>query len=288
VPPGAAHPSVTPDLSRYRPLQHSDLPGRTLRILTYNVHRWLGTDRQISPQRIAEVIASCNPDIVALQEVRVGRVRAGEVDQAATVASFLGMDLHFQPTIRILGEQYGIAVLTRHASRLIRSERLPTQSTRPSFEKRSALWVAVEVEGRTIQVVNAHLSLRSGERRTQAAALVGPDWMGHPDCADPAVLLGDFNAPPYSRSYRLIANRLRDAQLSNSFGEPQPTFHTRAPVLRLDHVFVTRSIDVIDAGPVRNPLTRVASDHFPLLAELRVREPSKATPSGQVRAGELL
>ena len=85
-------------------MKHSDKHGRTLRILTYNVHRWLGTDRQISPHRIAEVIASCNPDIVALQEVRVGRVRSGEVDQAAAVAARLGMDLHFQPTIRILGE----------------------------------------------------------------------------------------------------------------------------------------------------------------------------------------
>lgn len=267
-------------------MKHSDNPGQTLRILTYNVHRWLGTDRQISPTRIAEVIASCQPDIVALQEVRVGRVRAGEVDQAATVASALGMDLHFQPTIRILGEQYGIAVLARHSSRIVKAGRLPTQSARPSFEKRSALWVAVEINGQTIQVVNAHLSLRSGERRTQAAALVGRDWIGHPDCAEPAVLLGDFNAPPLSRSYRMIADRLQDAQLSNSFGEPQPTFHTRAPVLRLDHVFVTKSIEVIDAGPVRTPLARVASDHFPLLAQLRVRKHPKAAE--QTREAELV
>jgi endonuclease/exonuclease/phosphatase family metal-dependent hydrolase len=120
-------------------------------------------------------------------------------------------------------------------------------------------------------VVNAHLSLRSGERRTQAAALLGPDWIGHPDCADPAVLLGDFNAPPYSRSYRLLSDQMRDAQVLNPAGEPQPTFHTRAPVLRLDHVFVTKSVEVVAAAPVRNTLTRVASDHFPLLAELRVR-----------------
>lgn len=269
-------------------MKHSDKQGQTLRILTYNVHRWLGTDRQISPNRVTDVIASCNPDIVALQEVRVGRVRPGEIDQAAGVATALGMDLHFQPTIRILGEQYGIAVLARHSSRIVRAERLPTQSTRPSFEKRSALWVEVDVDGEKIQVINAHLSLRSGERRTQAAALVGPEWIGHPDCSEPAVLLGDFNAPPYSRSYRMIANRMQDAQLSNSFGEPQPTFHTRAPVLRLDHVFVTKSLEVVDAGPVRNPLTRIASDHFPLLAELRVRKRSGAAADGQAKAGELL
>lgn len=258
-------------------MKHSDQHGRPFRILTYNVHRWLGTDRKISPTRIAEVIASCEPDIVALQEVRVGRTKPGEIDQAATVAEALGMDLHFQPTIRILGEQYGIAVLTKHPAYLVKSGRLPTQSTKPSFEKRSALWVCTEIDGQKVHVVNAHLSLRSGERRAQASALVGSDWIGHPDCADPAILLGDFNAPPYSRSYRMIASQMRDAQLSNSSGEPQPTFHTRAPVLRLDHVFVTPSIEVVNAAPVRNMLTRVASDHFPLLAELRVRSLSRAS-----------
>lgn len=267
-------------------MKHSDHKGRTFRILTYNVHRWLGTDRKVSPTRIAEVIASCEPDIVALQEVRVGRVQAGEIDQAADVAASLGMDLHFQPTIRILGEQYGIAILTRHSARLVKSGRLPTQSSRPSFEKRSALWVSTEIDGHRVNVINAHLSLRSGERRAQAAALVGPDWIGHPDCSDPAVLLGDFNAPPYSRSYRMIADRLRDAQRANAAGEPQPTFHTRAPVLRLDHVFVTRSVEIVNAAPIRNPLTRVASDHFPLLAELRVRSRSKAQHTGKASAPE--
>lgn len=265
-------------------MKHSDQHGRPFRILTYNVHRWLGTDRKISPMRIAEVIAACEADIVALQEVRVGRTRPGEIDQAASVAEKLGMDLHFQPTIRILGEQYGIAVLTKHPAYLVKSGRLPTQSTKPSFEKRSALWVCTRIGDQKVNVINAHLSLRSGERRTQAAALVGSDWMGHPDCADPAILLGDFNAPPYSRSYRMIANHLRDAQLSNSRGEPQPTFHTRAPLLRLDHVFVTKSIQVMDAGPVRNMLTRVASDHYPLLAELRVRNHSDAAVSGHEAA----
>ncbi len=46
------------------------------RILTYNVYRCRGTDRRLSPARIAEVIARCRPDIVALQELDIGRARA--------------------------------------------------------------------------------------------------------------------------------------------------------------------------------------------------------------------
>ncbi|WP_046864815.1 endonuclease/exonuclease/phosphatase family protein [Microvirga massiliensis] len=249
------------------------------RILTYNVHRWMGTDRQISPLRVADVIASCEPDVVALQEVRVGRTRPGSVDQAALVATRLGMELHFQPTIRVFGEQFGIAVLTRLPSRLVHSARLPSLSGEPSFEKRSALWVSVNVGDTELQVVNAHLSLRSRDRLTQAEALVGPEWLGHPDCRRPAVLMGDFNAPPQSRAYRIFASRLVDTQKRNPAGEPEATFHTRAPVLRLDHVFVTEGVRVVSAAPVRNKLTKIASDHFPLLAELHF------TASPAARAG---
>jgi endonuclease/exonuclease/phosphatase family metal-dependent hydrolase len=261
-------------------LHSTDKHGPMARILTYNVHRWMGTDRQIAPGRIADVIASCEPDIVALQEVRVGRARTGAIDQAAAVAARLGMSLHFQPTIRVFGEQFGIAILTRHPAQVIRSGRLPSLSNGPSFEKRSALWVSVRIGGRALNVVNAHLSLRSRERLHQVEALVGGDWIGHPDCADPAVLLGDFNAPPQSRSYRLLASRLRDAQLSNPNGEPQATFHTRAPVLRLDHVFVTPAVEVVAAAPVRTPLARVASDHFPLMAELRIKDGAGSARDG--------
>ena len=81
-----------------------------LRVLTYNVHRWLGTDRQTSPARIAEVIAACRPDVAALQEVRVGRTKAG-VDQLAAVADALGMTAHFLPTVTFGPERFGLAVL---------------------------------------------------------------------------------------------------------------------------------------------------------------------------------
>jgi endonuclease/exonuclease/phosphatase family metal-dependent hydrolase len=48
--------------------------GEVPRILTYNVHRCLGTDGRLSPARIADVIAAYEPDVVALQELDVGRV----------------------------------------------------------------------------------------------------------------------------------------------------------------------------------------------------------------------
>ena len=41
-------------------------------------------------------------------------------------------------------------------------------------------------------------------------------------------------------------------------------------MLRLDHIFVTPAVEVVGAAPVRTPLARIASDHFPLVADVRV------------------
>jgi endonuclease/exonuclease/phosphatase family metal-dependent hydrolase len=38
--------------------------------------------------------------------------------------------------------------------------------------------------------------------------------------------------------------------------------------MRLDHIFVSEDIRVIDSAVLQNKLTRVASDHLPLIADL--------------------
>lgn len=55
----------------------------TLRVLTYNIHHGEGTDGRFDLSRTAGLIATAEPDLVALQEVDQGTDRAGGVDQVA-------------------------------------------------------------------------------------------------------------------------------------------------------------------------------------------------------------
>lgn len=241
------------------------------RILTYNVHRCLGVDGKLDPARIAAVIAACQPDIVALQELDVGRKRTGGVDQAQLIADQLGMQMHFHPAMRVMEELYGDAILTARPSRLVKAGPLPL---RARAEPRGALWAAVQAQGGEVQVINTHLGLRGLERLNQVQALLGPDWLGGPKCTAPFILLGDFNAVPHSRAYKRLAARLRDAQAAPLVHRAQPTFPGRMPVLRIDHVFVSAGVEVTRAEPIRTPLARRASDHLPLLVEFRLTIPS--------------
>lgn len=244
--------------------------------MTYNVHGCVGTDGRLDVGRIAAVIAQSRPDVVALQELDVGRARSGGVDQAHAIASRLGMSFHFNSAMQVEEEQYGDAILSTLPLRLVKSGPLPTPPRLSRLEPRGALWVSVEMGGGAVQIVNTHLGLVPLEQRAQAARLLGRDWLGHADCrAGPTILLGDFNAAPRYAVYKSFATRLRDVQRNadgtRRRGRSVRTFPSRMPMLRIDHVFVSPDIDVLGVHAPDSTLARIASDHLPLVVDLWMR-----------------
>ncbi|MDP3854890.1 endonuclease/exonuclease/phosphatase family protein [Phenylobacterium sp.] len=237
------------------------------RILTYNVHRCVGTDRRLDVGRVAEVIARLEPDIVALQELDVGRARTGGVDQAHEIARRLKMAFHFHPALRVEEELYGDAILTAYPERLVRSGPLPGHPAIPRLEPRGALWLAVEIEGREVHILNTHLGLVPKEQQIQARALAGPGWLDHPERQGPTILLGDFNATATSVVYRTLHAKLEPARRLARRKASTSTFPSGLPVLRIDHIFVSPEILVESVTAPFEPLTRTASDHLPLVMD---------------------
>jgi endonuclease/exonuclease/phosphatase family metal-dependent hydrolase len=238
------------------------------RILTYNVHSCRGTDGKLDVGRVADVIARARPDIVALQEVDVRRARTSKVDQAHAIAERLGMAFHFNAALNVAEEQYGDAILTTLPVALVKTGPLPTLPRMRGLERRGALWVEVEVEGgRKVQIINTHLGLVPVEQRAQAQHLLGGDWLGHPRCADPVILLGDLNATPRYAAYKMLAARFRDARRVAGVRWGALTFPSRLPMIRIDHIFVSGSIAVSRMHVQNEEPARSASDHLPLVAD---------------------
>ncbi len=240
-----------------------------LRVMTYNAHSCVGTDRKLDPARIADVIAAYAPDVIALQEIDLARRRSRQEDQAARIAERVGMQFHFHPALRVEDELYGDAILSRHPLELVHAGELPTVPARLAFETRGALWVTVNIAGRRVQFLNTHLGLASSEREAQVTALLGPEWLDHPVCKHPAILCGDFNALPNSSPHRRLCTKMRDAH-RHATKARRPTFPSRFPLIRLDYVFITQDLQVLDVQAPSTPLTRVASDHLPLIVDLQL------------------
>lgn len=248
---------------------------RRLRFLTYNVHSCFGTDRKLDPGRVAAVIGECQPDVIALQEVDVGRARSAGMDQAQMIAAHLRMEAEFHPALHLKEEKYGDAVLTALPMRLVKADALPSCG-----EPRGALWVEIDFAGVKLQVIDTHLGLRGSERIRQATALLGPGWLGAIRQPDSRVILaGDLNAIARSTTYKLLAGQLKDvASLCNL--KPRPTFPSRLPLLRLDHIFVGDGIGASACRVHSSALARLASDHLPVLAELEVQPHARPTEKG--------
>lgn len=241
------------------------------RLLTYNVHRCVGTDRRLDVARIAAVIAEHEPDVVCLQELDVGRARTGHVDQAAAIARELSMGFRFHAAMRIEAEEYGDAILTAHPERLIKAGALPSVRGIPGLEPRGAVWAEVTIGDHTLNVVTTHLGLVPREQRLQAAALIGRDWLGHPDATGPTLLAGDFNATSITRPYQTLVRKLADGQ--RAFGQKPTlkTFPSGFPAIRIDHVFISQHIRVTGVSVPFSPLARVASDHLPLIVDFEIK-----------------
>jgi endonuclease/exonuclease/phosphatase family metal-dependent hydrolase len=72
-------------------------------------------DRRRSEARIAEVIAEMSVDVVALQELDLGRRRSAGADQTKMIADQLGWHSHFHPAMRRDEEHYGNAFAANFA-----------------------------------------------------------------------------------------------------------------------------------------------------------------------------
>jgi len=70
--------------------------------------------------------------------------------------------------------------------------------------------------------------------------------------------------------YRTLKARLAAARSLSPTKAPTATFPSQLPVLKIDHVFVSPEIEVRAVFAPYDPLTRVASDHLPLVMDFEI------------------
>ncbi|HVB35147.1 MAG TPA: endonuclease/exonuclease/phosphatase family protein [Patescibacteria group bacterium] len=238
----------------------------TIRIATYNVHKCRGMDGRVRPERIAEVLGEIDADIVALQEVISTPDSRGHEDQAGFLAHETGLKFVLGETRRRGGRPYGNLLLSRFPIRAVANYDISA----PGREPRCCLRADLGLDrNNLLHVFNVHLGTSFFERRHQARRLIGPSILGHPWLNGPRIVLGDFNEWTRGLATRLLAARMATVDIESHLGRKH-TYPGILPVLNLDHIYFDRHLEVRMVELHRTSTALVASDHLPLVAELKL------------------
>jgi len=248
-----------------------------LRVLSYNIHKCIGgVDRRYEPSRIVEVIRKLDADVVMLQEVDAGVKRSNGDRQAEVLGEQLGLRYHtWFPNVDVRGGgQYGNAILSRYP--LIESTNIDV--TLRFKKRRSVLHGVLRVRhdevDRTVHVFNMHLGLARYERKRQLEMFLSSQPFAHLHHDTPVVVGGDLNDVYGGLGQLLVPSGFRGV-------DRRPlTFPAWGPMRALDAIFVRGAMELQKLSRCDSDLARRASDHRPLVAEVKL-QPHQTPPSDE-------
>ena len=231
------------------------------RIVTYNVHRCCGMDRRVLPRRIANVLSALKPDVIALQEVLgIGPKGRG---QDEILGATLGMGWVMAPARLRRGTPFGNMILSRFPIVDDAQHTLTWKRRRGRSCQRADL----KIDGQILHVYNVHLGTGLRERQYQAERL--SDILDQQKGRGPKIVLGDFNEWGRGVTTYILTPRFRSLDL-RPFLKRRRTYPGLLPLLHLDHIFFEGDIEVRHVSLPKTRDTLIASDHLPLVADLRI------------------
>lgn len=159
---------------------------RMVRIMSYNVHNAIGMDGKTDCNRIADIITSVNPDVVAIQEVDSMTIRSKRKDILGEIAKQTGMKATFAEAIPYQGGKYGIGILSKEKP--IRVKRVPL----PGREEARTMMLA---EFNDYVFVATHFSLTKADQELSIPLILNELRPYN----KPIFFAGDMNSVPNSK-----------------------------------------------------------------------------------------
>ena len=242
-----------------------------IRLMTYNIHRAIGVDRRFRPERIVRIAEHPAPDILLLQEVDEGAPRSRERDLGRDLAQALGFPYFVVGhNVSLRKGRYGNATLSRYP--ILRERNIDL--TIDSRKRRGCQHTTIEIEKvrghpHRIDVFNLHLGLSALERVRQIGLLVRSREFSELAQNQASFVGGDFN-DWRSLLHPIFTEILQfgcATQRIHAYNGALRTYPSFSPSGGLDRIYYRGPIRALNARTCRLKLSRVASDHLPVVAD---------------------
>lgn len=272
-----------------------------IRILTWNIE-WFGAHQKTNKenrQKMLEFIDKQNADILCFQEF----LEPGRSKMLSNELAIKKMQYPYCYRVIDYGRkngpyEVGVAIFSRFPITDTFRIRYPGPESKRASE--SLIAVDLNVNGKPVRLFTTHLQsvlfrkndyrnleiiksaddslimasksiirkLRQGYTlRGYQADLVRQqlDVSPHPE-----IICGDFNDVPNSYTYFQIKGNRKDAFIRSSSGLGR-TFAHISPTLRIDYIMTDRIFEILQCKRFRLPY----SDHYPVVADIKLPEPDK-------------
>ena len=240
-------------------------------ILTYNIqhglnYRLLKSEekiRKIEFEPIASLIKQSKADIIGLNEVyNYGETNIDRCEQPKKIANLSNIKNYlFGEAIKVKGtDLYGNAFLTNFDIASYKTIKVPSPKEHTEdkyYEDRVLIEANVKIENKILTCFITHFGLAVGEQEIMLNIL--KEEIKKIDT--PYMLMGDFNMTDDSP----IINELKQ-MMNISIKEPTNTFSSLNPFERIDYIFLSKDIKLIESHVIEY----VASDHFPVVATIEL------------------
>ncbi len=238
-------------------------------VMTYNIHHGAGTDKKFDLERIASIIAKESADIVALNEVDNNFADRSEfADIAAVLAEKLNMEYAYGANLITAGKdkpgEYGNAILAKHKILSSKNHKLYRHATE---EPRGCLHANILIGNDVYNVFAVHLDrgrerlIRENQTKDLCKLIAGKNKV---------IFTGDLNATVDEEDspIMLIKQKMTDSYNIANNDQYKGTIKSGR---RIDYIFVTPDLGckVVKYKVIRNSVTDIASDHWPVVVEIK-------------------
>jgi endonuclease/exonuclease/phosphatase family metal-dependent hydrolase len=245
------------------------------RLVTYNIHRAIGLDRRFRLDRIADILADHDGDIVLLQEVDEGVPRSRQMNLAKALAEELGYPYFaLGHNVSLRKGRYGNATLSRYPITRERNIDLTVAERKRRGCQHTTIAIGNTPDAaRHLEVFNLHLGLNARERQRQAGILARSREIVSLEDRTPCLLGGDFNDwRSLLRAFFVEGMGFRCATDRDTHRGPLAirTYPSFSPRGGLDRIYYRGGLRLISSRRCRHQVARIASDHLPLIATFEV------------------